>query len=82
MLNDKEYVILLNDFDLGQLLDGLEVRATAWRNTAVYLTTGEAPTEDFIAEECTDAEEAEKLAARYESIMAEVLAQKAFQDRP
>jgi hypothetical protein len=29
MPHDKEYVIRLNGFDLGQLIDGLEVRATA-----------------------------------------------------
>jgi len=36
MSQDKEYVIRLSGFDFGQLLDGLEVRATAWRNTANY----------------------------------------------
>lgn len=82
MPHDKEYVIRLNGFDLGQLLDGLEVRATAWRNTATYMTTGEAPTADFVAEECTDAEEAKRLADHYDRIIAEVLKQKSEQDRP
>lgn len=81
MPTDKEYVIRLNSHDLGQLLDGLEARATAWRNTATYLNTGEAPTEDFVAEECTDVDEAEKLADHYDSIIAQVLAQQAEQDR-
>jgi hypothetical protein len=80
MITDKEYVIRLTDFDLGQLLDGLEVRANAWRNTATYLSTGETPTNDFSAEECTDAEEAEKLADHYDRIIAKVLEQKALQD--
>lgn len=78
---DKEYVIHLNPFDLGQLLDGLEARTHAWRNTATYLTTGEAPTEDFIAEECTDAEEAERLADHYDQILETLLTQKAIQDQ-
>ena len=77
-----EYIIRLNAFDLGQLLDGLEARAQAWRNTATYLTTGEAPTEDFVAEECTDAEEAQKLAEHYERIISLVLEQQTQQDRP
>lgn len=79
---DKEYIIRLNAFDLGQMLDGLEARAHAWRNTATYQTTGEAPTEDFIAEECTDAEEAQKLAEHYERIISLVLEQQTQQDRP
>lgn len=73
MHNDKEYVIRLNAFDLGQLLDGLEVRYTAWRDTAAYLRSGEMPHADFVAEECHDPEEAEKLAAHYARIMDSLL---------
>lgn len=51
MPHDKEYVIRLNGLDLGQLIDGLEARATAWRLTATYLETGEAP-DGFVVEEC------------------------------
>lgn len=55
---DKEYVIRLNAFDLGQLIDGLEVRADACLNTATYLTTGEAPPANLVVEECREVEEA------------------------
>ncbi|MGB3870857.1 MAG: hypothetical protein WA937_15485 [Flavobacteriales bacterium] len=79
---DKEYIIRLNGFDLGQLLDGLEVRARAWRDTANHLETGEASSPDFIAEECNDAEEARKLAAHYERIIALVMEQQTQQDQP
>jgi hypothetical protein len=79
---DKEYVIRLNGFDLGQLLDGLEARATALRHTALYLDTGQAPSPDFVVEECTSATEAQKLADHYDQIIAQVLEQKAAQDRP
>lgn len=79
---DKEYIIRLNGFDLGQLLDGLEVRARAWRDTANHLETGEASSPDFIAEECNDAEEARKLAAHYERIIALVVEQQTQQDQP
>jgi hypothetical protein len=80
MLNDKEYVIRLNSFDLGQLIDGLEVRLRAWRNTADYLRTGELPSADFVMEECRDAEEAEQLAAHYERIIDRILMQKHKQE--
>ena len=82
MQADKEYVIRLKAFDLGQLIDGLEARADAWRNTANYITTGEAPTDDFLAEECRDAEEAERLAEHYDRIIATLIKQQAEQDRP
>lgn len=74
MQHDKEYVIRLTGLDLGQLIDGLEVRATAWRKTAHYLQTGESP-DDFIIEECRDAEEAVKIAEHYERILAKVVEQ-------
>lgn len=77
----KEYVIRLNCIDLGQLIDGLEARATAWRNTATFMTTGEPPIEEFIAEECTDAEEADRLAEHYEKIIRKVMEQQEEQDR-
>ena len=81
MPTDKKYVIRLNGLDLGQLLDDLEGQADAWRNTATYLTTGEAPTEDFIAEECTDAEEAERLAEHYAKIIRTLIEQQVEQDQ-
>jgi hypothetical protein len=36
---------------------GLKRVPTAWRQTATYLETGEAP-DGFVIEECSDAEEA------------------------
>lgn len=77
---EKEYVIRLSAFDLGQLIDGLEVRYTAWRDTAAYLSSGEMPHAEFVAEECHDLEEAEKLAAHYERIMDSLLEQQREQD--
>ncbi|MCU0318712.1 MAG: hypothetical protein MUE88_01335 [Flavobacteriales bacterium] len=81
MHNDKEYVIRLSGFDLGQLIDGLEARHQAWRDTAIYLRTGEMPSADFVMEECRDAEEAERLAAHYERIVARIIAQQNEQNR-
>lgn len=80
MPHDKEYVIRLSGLDLGQAIDGLEARATAWRLTATYLETGEAP-DGYVIEECSDAEEAQRLAEHYERIIASLTAQQHAQDR-
>ena len=82
MHNDKEYVIRINGFDLGQLIDGLEVRYSAWRDTAAYLRSGEMPHAFFVAEECHDPVEAERLAAHYERIMGSLMEQQREQDKP
>jgi hypothetical protein len=74
MPRDKEYVIRLSGLDLGQLIDGLEARADAWRLTAVYLETGEAP-DGFVIEECSDAEEARRIAEHYQLILANIIQQ-------
>lgn len=77
-MDTKQYVIRLNGLDLGQLIDGLESRATAWRLTATYLETGEAP-DGFVIEECDDAEEARRIAEHYQCILGTILRQQAEQ---
>ncbi|MGD0350135.1 MAG: hypothetical protein ABSB84_07460 [Verrucomicrobiota bacterium] len=67
----KTYRIELDSFDLGQVLDGLEIRAEAWEKTADYHRTGESPP-DFIVEECKDAEEADAIASHYRAIIAKI----------
>ena len=74
----KMYRIELNDFDLGQLLDGLEARATAWERTADYHHTGKSPL-DFIIEESNDADEAGGIAKHYRSIISKILKQREAQ---
>ncbi len=78
MKTDKEYVIRLSGLDLGQVIDGLEVRANAWRLTAEYLETGEAP-DGFVIEECHDAKEARRLAEHYQRILRSLVQQQAEQ---
>ena len=80
MKNDKEYLIRLSAFDLGQHIDGLEVRLRAWRDTADYLRTGEILNADFVMEDCRDAEEAEQLAEHYERIIDSIMAHQREQD--
>jgi hypothetical protein len=67
----KTYRIELDDFDLGQVLDGLKMRAEAWEKTADYHRTGESPP-DFFVEECNDADEADRIANHYRSILAKI----------
>ena len=65
----KSYTIELDSLDLGQLLDGLDIRAEAWEKTASYLRTGTVPGDDFfIAEECSKPQEADDIAKHYRSI--------------
>ena len=64
--------IELSDNDLGQAIDGLEVRAKQWEDTGRYLRTGESPDEFFMPEECRDGEEAENIASHYRSIIAKI----------
>ena len=68
----KTFQIALSDFDLGQLLDGLSIRAEAWRKTAEYMATGEVPEQFFVCEECNDAGEARKIAEHYERIITNI----------
>jgi hypothetical protein len=68
----KTYAIRFEDKDLGQLLDGLHCRSEAWHGTAEYLESGHTPREDFVIEECSDAEEANAIAADYDRIIANI----------
>lgn len=74
----KIFQIELDEFDLGQVVDGLEARADGWEKTANYYRTGEAPP-DFIVEECLDYEEAERIAAHYRSIISKIQTQRRAQ---
>ncbi len=70
------YHIELDDLDLGQILDGLDIRAESWERTAEYLRTGEMPAgEFFIVEECGKPEEANGIAAHYRSIIRKIRSQ-------
>lgn len=64
----KTFIIELDANDLGQVLDGLAVREGAWRDTAIFLRTEQAPKQSFISEECSAEEEAMRIAAQYERI--------------
>jgi hypothetical protein len=65
----KQFTIQLDILDIGQLFDGLVIRAKSWERTAEYLRTEQLPKgEMFIVEECSDPQEADGIAADYRSI--------------
>lgn len=69
----KDHIqIALNQHDLGQLLDGLCIRAEAWSKTADYLESGFNADDSFICEECSDHEEARRIAQHYEKIITDI----------
>lgn len=77
----KTYLIELDDLDLGQALDGLEMRAESWERTANYLRTGKMPNgEFFIVEECHKPEDADDIAKRYRSIIDKIRNQMEVQE--
>lgn len=67
----KSYTIQLDDHDLGQLLDGLAMRAESWERTAEYLCSGYVAG-DQVVEECSKPEEADAIAAQYRSIIRKI----------
>lgn len=71
-----EISITLTQNEIGQVLDGLEVRADAWEKTAAYLQPDGVPEDqDFVIEECSSADEAEAIANQYRLIMRKIKSQ-------
>ncbi len=66
------YTIRFEANDLGQLLDGLRSRSESWHDTAEYFESGYSPRDDFIIEECSDAEEAQAIADHYDRIISSI----------
>lgn len=66
------FQIALNRQDLGQLLDGLRLRAEAWSKTADYLESGFNADESFICEECSDPAEARRIAQHYDRVVTDI----------
>lgn len=68
----KEFQIRIDSLDLGQILDGLRSRQESWKNTAIYLRDGFFPDDAFVCEECSDPDEAERIASHYERIIRSI----------
>lgn len=78
----KQIHLTLGENEIGQLLDGLEVRSEAWRKTATYLRTGASGDDFFLIEECNTAEEADAIAGDYTKIIEKIRAQLENQPSP
>jgi hypothetical protein len=66
--------LVLDELDLGQAMDGIEIRAEAYERTAAYLDGDEEDDADdpFIIEEVNDADEARAIAEHYRHIHDEL----------
>lgn len=70
-MSTSKVQILLDESMVGQILDALEVRREAWEKTSAYFR-GTLNDPFFSIEECTDAEEADQIAAYYIEIECEL----------
>ena len=69
----KDCTFTLNENDVGQLLDGLAIRAESWEKTADYLRDGSMPEGNiFIIEDCNEPTEADAIAEHYRSIITKI----------
>ncbi len=68
----KSFQIHLESNDLGQLLECLRVRADSWHKTSEFLQTGQTIEESFIAEDCSNPDEAKSIADHYEKIITQI----------
>ena len=75
----KQFHLTLDSLDVGQILDGLQSRQESWANTAIYLRDGYFPDDAFVCEECSHADEAQKIANHYQRIIDAVERQVAAQ---
>jgi hypothetical protein len=68
----KEFQIRIDSLDLGQIIDGLRSRYESWSNTAIFLRDGYFPGDGFVCEECSDPNEAERIANDYQRIIGNI----------
>jgi hypothetical protein len=68
----KQVLLALDRLDVGQILDGLRSRQESWTNTATFLRDGYFPNEAFVCEECSDPDEAERIADYYQRIILSI----------
>jgi|HubBroStandDraft_6_1064221.scaffolds.fasta_scaffold1101580_1 hypothetical protein len=66
---NKSYFLRLGENDLGQIIEGLQVRADSWRRTADYFRSGQNTDDNFSIEECNGEYEANQMALFYSRII-------------
>ena len=70
-LDELVTVTTLTRLDVGQIIDGLSLRKDSWQNTADYLN-GTFAGDGCEIEECSNADEAQKIADHYAAIIAKL----------
>lgn len=78
----KKVLLTLDSLDVGQILDGLRSRKESWANTAIFLRGDYFPDEVFLCEECSDPDEAQRIANCYQRIILGIEQQIAAQLDP
>jgi hypothetical protein len=68
----KQVLLRLDSLHVGQILDGLRSRQESWTKTAIFLRDGYFPDEAFLCEECSDPDEAQKIADHYQRIILSI----------
>ena len=68
----KKLTITLESLDLGQLVERLQAREEAWQKTADFMESGYSADDSFVCEECTDADEATRIANYYGRIIRNI----------
>jgi hypothetical protein len=68
----KEFQINIDSLEVGQILDGLRSRQKSWKNTAIFLRDDFFPDEAFVSEDCSDPNEAKKIADDYRRIISNI----------
>lgn len=68
---DHDIILTLQRLDVGQILDALYQRLETWRYTEQYLQTS-CIDERYCVEECSNAEEAHRIAQYYNKIISSI----------
>jgi hypothetical protein len=65
----KKCLLILDENDLGQIIEGLQLREESWRKTADYFRSGYNPDDSFVIEDCNGEHEANQIALFYARII-------------
>ena len=71
-MSEKSVTLKLPELFVGQMLDGLRIRAESWERTKDYLADGVIDPDDPYIEECSDENEAQQIANFYREIIKEI----------
>jgi hypothetical protein len=80
-MSDEFVTLKLPKLFVGQILDGLRIRAESWERTKDYLADGVIDPDDPYIEECNDEIEARQIEAFYREIIKEIETQLAAQSK-